>query len=90
MNRKEQTKKILKLFLETYEVDGVCGFFIDDEENSEDDRLAVYMIIDENWLKQTQTKPGFVGKRMRDGIQEEIKKWLGIDVYVGSTVRKCE
>lgn len=92
MNKHETTVKILESFLETYTMDGVCSFFVDSEESAEheEDRIAVYMVLDLDWVNKEITKPGFVANRMRAGLKEEIKKYTGIDVYVGSTARKCE
>ena len=92
MSKHEKTVKILESFLETYTMDGVCSFFVDSEEGAEreEDRIAVYMVLDLDWVNKEITKPGFVANRMRAGLKEEIKKYTGLDVYVGSTARKCE
>jgi hypothetical protein len=36
------------------------------------------------------TKPEFVARKFRNVIKSEIQRWLGLDVYVGSTARKCD
>lgn len=91
MSKHEKTVKILESFLETYTMDGVCSFFVDSEEGAEreEDRIAVYMVLDLDWVNKEITKPGFVANRMRAGLKEEIKKYTGLDVYVGSTAKKC-
>jgi hypothetical protein len=86
MNKHEKTVKILESFLETYTMEGVCSFFVDSEE----DRISVYIVLDLDWVNKEFTKPGFVANRMRSALKEEIKKYTGLDVYVGSTARKCE
>ena len=92
MNHHEKTVKILESFLKDYTMEGVCSFFVDSEEGSEyeEDRIAVYIVLDLDWVNKEFTKPGFVANRMRTGLKEEIKKYTGLDVYVGSTARKCE
>jgi len=92
MNRHEKTVKILESFLRDYTMEGVCSFFVDSEEGAkyEEDRIAVYIVLDLDWVNKEFTKPGFVANRMRSGLKEEIKKYTGLDVYVGSTARKCE
>lgn len=92
MNQHERTVKILESFLKDYTMEGVCSFFVDSEEGAkyEEDRIAVYIILDLDWVNKEITKPGFVANRMRAGLKEEIKKYTGLDVYVGSTARKCE
>ena len=90
MNQHEKTVKILESFLKDYTMEGVCSFFVDSEEGSEyeEDRIAVYIVLDLDWINKEITKPGFVANRMRSGLKEEIKKYTGLDVYVGSTARK--
>jgi hypothetical protein len=92
MNQHEKTVKILESFLKDYTMEGVCSFFVDSEEGSEyeEDRIAVYIVLDLDWVNKEFTKPGFVANRMRAALKEEIKKYTGLDVYVGSTARKCE
>jgi tRNA nucleotidyltransferase (CCA-adding enzyme) len=87
MEDRQKQVKLLEEFLKTLDVDGICDFWIEDDEK---ELLAVYIVLDLDWIKESQTKPGFIAKRMRDGVKEEINKWLGFDVYVGSTAKKCE
>jgi hypothetical protein len=87
---KFKTVKLLENFMSEFEVEGICGFFID-EEPDDHDNFWVYIILDLDWLQDNQhpTKPEFVARRMRNGVKEEIKKFLGLDVMVGSVARKC-
>lgn len=89
MNSRQKTKKLLELFLSQKEVDGVCGYIIDDEFNEDDERLAVYVIIDHDYLMAANTIPSYISRMIKGGVEKEIKKWLNLDVYVGSTVKKC-
>lgn len=75
--------------MENLDVEGICGFWIDNELD-EHDNLWVYLILDIDWISQMQTKPQFVANRMRNGVKEEIKKFLNLNVMVGSVAKKCE
>lgn len=81
--------KLLYKFLSSISIEGVCGFWID-EEKDENDMHWVYLIVDKNWLDEYPTKPEFVVRRIRNGVKEEIKKFLGIDVKVGSILKECD
>ena len=80
---------LLKSFLDTYEVEGVCEFLITDD-GDEDDSYSVIIVFDIDWLKEIPTRVDFVTRRYRKGMKEEILNFTGIDVpYVGSTAKKC-
>jgi hypothetical protein len=84
----DKTIKLLEEFLSSYEIEGVCGTWVDNEPD-EDGNYWVYIVLDLDWLEENQTKPGFIERRMKQGLKEEIKKYLNLDVYVGSTAKKC-
>jgi len=87
MDKHEKTIKLLESFLSDKEVDGVCGYMVDsDDENS----IQVIVILDIDYIQEANTKPGFVARMIREGVRQEIKKWLGLDVYVGSIAKKCD
>ena len=88
MNKHEKTIKLLESFLNDYSMEGVCGFWVDDELDVLSNYFVV-VILDIDWIQKIQTKPEFVAKRFRDRIKEEIKKYLGMDVTVGSVAKKC-
>ena len=88
MNKHEKTIKLLESFLSDYSIEGVCGFWVDDELDVLSNYFVV-VILDVDWIQKIQTKPEFVAKRFRDRIKEEIKKYLGMDVTVGSVAKKC-
>jgi hypothetical protein len=88
MNKHEKTIKLLESFLNDYSIEGVCGFWVDDELDVLSNYFVV-VILDIDWIQKIQTKPEFVAKRFRDRIKEEIKKYLGMDVTVGSVAKKC-
>jgi len=85
MSEKENTLKILKSFLETLDIDGVCKFWIDEET----ELPIVYIVIDTNWLQEIPTKPEFVARRMRAFLSDEIEKFTGLKVHVGSYADRC-
>lgn len=80
----DKTPKILEKFMENLEIEGICGFWVDPEEDIQG-RYWVYLIIDKDWL-ENQEKPL---QRMKNNLQKEIKKFLNVDVMIGITVRKC-
>ena len=88
MDKHQKTISLLETFLSDKVVDGVCGYMVvpDDGEDS----IQVIVVLDIDYINQANTKPGFVAKMIRNGVKQEIKKWLGIDVYVGSTTKKCD
>jgi len=88
MDKHEKTIKLLESFLSDKEVDGVCGYMVIPDDSN--DSIQVIVILDIDYIKQANTKPGFVAKMIREGVRQEIKKWLGLDVYVGSTSKKCD
>ena len=86
MKNREKTVKLLESFLSDKQVDGVCGYMVDPDGEGP---IQVIVVLDIDYIKDANTKPGFVAKMIREGIKQEIKKWIGLDVYVGSTAKKC-
>jgi hypothetical protein len=86
MKNREKTVKLLESFLSDKEVEGVCGYMVDPDGEGQ---IQVIVVLDIDYIKEANTKPGFVAKMIREGVKKEIKKWIGIDVYVGSTARSC-
>lgn len=74
-----EEKKILESFLGKVNMPGVCGFFIPEDTDS------VMIIMDLNWLKNVQANPNHIGIGMRKRLKDKIEKYLGLNVYVGST-----
>jgi len=87
MENREKTVKLLESFLSDKEVDGVCGYIVDPDGEGQ---IQVIVVIDIDYIQEANTKPGFIAKMMREGVKQEIKKWLGLDIYVGSTAKKCD
>ena len=88
MDSREKTIKLLEAFLSDKEVDGVCGYTVVSDDG--EDSIQVIVVLDIDYIKEANTKPGFVARMIREGVKQEIKKWIGLDVYVGSTAKKCD
>ena len=87
MNESEDKRvSLLEKFIENMDLSGLCGFWVDEEEDT-NGYLWVYIILDLDMIEHT--KPGFVENRYRVRLREEIKKFLNIDVRIGTTSRKC-
>jgi len=87
MKNREKTVKLLESFLSDKEVDGVCGYMVDPDGEGP---IQVIVVLDIDYIQEANTKPGFIAKMIREGVKQEIKKWIGVDVYVGSTAKKCD
>lgn len=95
MTRREKNINLLKTFLDTYSIEGVCGYIVDPdgssgEENDDEFYTSVIIVFDLDWLQSMPTKTDFITRRYRNGMKEEIHNFTGLNVYVGSTARKCE
>ena len=88
MDSREKTIKLLEAFLSDKEVDGVCGYTVVSDDG--EDSIQVIVVLDIDYIKEANTKPGFIARMIREGVKQEIKKWIGLDVYVGSTAKKCD
>jgi hypothetical protein len=87
MESREKTIKLLEAFLSDKEVDGVCGYTVVSDDG--EDSIQVIVVLNIDYIKKANTKPGFIARMIREGVKQEIKKWIGLDVYVGSTAKKC-
>jgi len=87
MKNREKTVKLLESFLSDKEVDGVCGYMVDPDGEGP---IQVIVVLDIDYIQEANTKPGFIAKMIRAGVKQEIKKWIGLDVYIGSTAKKCD
>ena len=86
MKNREKTVKLLESFLSDKEVDGVCGYMVDPDGEGP---IQVIVVLDIDYIQNANTKPGFIARMIREGVKREIKKWIGMDVYVGSIAKKC-
>lgn len=82
----DKTVTLLQGFIESYDLEHVCRFWVDNETD-DFDRYWVYMVLDKGWYYST--KPDFIVRRMKQGLKSEIRKYLGLDVEVGITFEDC-
>ena len=87
MENREKTVNLLESFLSDKQVDGVCGYIVDPDGEGP---IQVIVVLDIDYIQEANTKPGFIARMIKQGVKQEIEKWLGFDVYVGSTSKKCE
>lgn len=89
MDNHQKTINLLEKFLSNLDVEGICGYWVDPEIDVHSNYM-VYVILDSDYIKNSNTKPGFIARMFREGVKKEIKKWLDLDVQVGSTSKKCD
>ena len=82
----DKTVTLLQGFIESYDLEHVCRFWVDDEADENGD-YWVYMVLDKKWY--WATKPNFIVSRMKQGLKSEIRKYLGLDIEVGITFEDC-
>lgn len=87
MENREKTVKLLESFLSDKQVDGVCGYIVDPDGEGP---IQVIVVLDIDYIKEANTKPGFIARMIRQGVKQEIEKWIGFDVYVTSSTTKCD
>jgi len=76
---------LLHSFMDTFDSEGICGYFIIEDEKG----FQVILVIDGNWLKAKGIERSNLGGVLRNQIKKEIKSWVGLDVYVGSIEKNC-
>ena len=84
MENREKTVNLLESFLSDKQVDGVCGYIVDPDGEGP---IQVIVVLDIDYIQEANTKPGFIARMIKQGVKQEIEKWIGFDVYVGSTAR---
>lgn len=78
--------KLISKLLTNSNYDKVCGFWIDDETHG---KTNVYLIIDKS-LMNKHTPMSFASvDSIRRKVAKDIKKWLNIEVFVGSVAGDC-
>jgi hypothetical protein len=83
--------KVLTKFLEKKSFPGVCGFWIDEESIAEDEKIFIYLILDESFIRYSSIKPDILATSMKNSVKRIIDQILGEDlVRMGSIVRDCE
>ena len=84
MENREKTVNLLESFLSDKQVDGVCGYIVDPDGEGP---IQVIVVLDIDYIQEANTKPGFIARMIKQGVKQEIEKWLGFDVYVGYVKR---
>lgn len=83
---------VLQTFVNSINYDEVCKFWVDPERDENGD-IWINAVISEDWYlyedgPQSMNKVAWVNKIRRE-VREQIKSFTGIDVRVGSYVKKC-
>lgn len=79
----EQKTNLLSNFLENYDIEGICNYFIIE------DPLQIVLVFDRvNWWEEG-TKNPLRSKLIIMNLKSEIKNFLGLNVYIGMTVKDC-
>lgn len=77
--------KIIEKFLKLRRYDFVCDYFVDTDEDNE---IDVMLHISDEVLYQEERAVLLV-RRIKDHVKNDIKTYLGFDVWVGNIVKKC-
>jgi len=83
MTPHERKIKILKNYLESFEMAGVCGFGIDEE------KPTVILMIDKEFIRRAQMASNLLAIGMRMYVKRNINKVLGFDIEIKSTAADC-
>lgn len=87
MKNIENTIKMLETFLSEREVEGICGYIVDPVPGG---KIQVIIVIDLSFIDSSNTKASHIAIMTKNELQQEIKKWLNLDVYVGATADYCD
>lgn len=77
--------KIIEKFLKLKRYDFVCDYFVDTDEDNE---IDVMLHISDEVLYQEERAVLLV-RRIKDHVKNDIKTYLGFDVWVGNIVKEC-
>lgn len=83
---------VIRGFLNSLSYDEVCEIWVDTEPDESGD-IWIYVVISEDWYLYedgsiNMNKVAMVNKIRRE-VRDGVKKFMGIDVRVGSYVQKC-
>lgn len=91
LEKNKKIAKIITVYLQKTSFPGVCGFWIDEESLLEDDKIFIYLILDEFFIKNSNIKPDHLVIGMKNRVKRKIDEFLGEElVVIGSIVRNCE
>ena len=77
--------------METYPMEGICGYWIDvnDEEDNEADFISIYLVFDSEKMEGRLNKAVEVNQK-RNRLKSDIQNLFGFHTYVGSISKKCD
>lgn len=77
--------------METYPMEGICGYWIDDDEedNQNNDFIPIYLVFDSEKLEGGLNRAVEVNRK-RNKLKSDIENLFGFHTYVGSVSKKCE
>jgi hypothetical protein len=83
---------VIRGFVNSLSYDEVCEIWVDTEPGESGD-IWIYVVISEDWYLYedgpiNKNKVAMVNKIKRE-VRVGVKKFMGIDVIVGSYVQKC-
>lgn len=82
---------IITKFLQKSSFPGVCGFWIDEESLSEDEKIFIYLIIDEEFIKNSNIRQDILANSIKNSVRKKIDEFLGEELVVlGSIVKNCQ
>lgn len=87
----EEKVKLVHKFMETYPMEGICGYWIDvnDEEDNEADFISIYLVFDSEKMEGRLNKAVEVNQK-RNRLKSDIQNLFGFHTYVGSISKKCD
>jgi hypothetical protein len=86
----QKQKKLIEKFLSNWEVDHICGFWVDYSYSDKYSPFDVFLIIDTDWFDSLPLGSSFVIAKLKEKLRDDIQQWLGINVFVRSIGKKCK
>lgn len=84
----ERIANILEKYLEKVDIEGVCGFFVDRDD---EDKIQVVLVLDIDFIKDAPMRSDLFSAYLRSNVKNKIKDFLGFEnIKIGSTARKCD
>ena len=81
--------RLLKKFLQLKKIEGICKFWIDDDNVDDGEKIWIMLVWDLSWAIGF-SEPESKIRSMKNKLRSEIKDVLGLDVEVGGhTIKNC-
>lgn len=79
---------IIERFFDKIEIDGVCSFFVDKDD---EDNIQIILVIDRDYLDDQQNlENSVIINNIKLNIYEKLRNYLGFTgIYVGNIVKRC-